>query len=98
MRSAGQFHTVGREGYHGIATGDGGVVYVHRLIAYAHGKIDGLDDDRDVHHEAPDLDHCKIANDPRRLYAVDHVEHGIANFANTDLDVLDVLDDPAQSA
>lgn len=46
-------------------------VYVHRLVAYAHGLLDGLDDPREVHH----TDGNPWLNSPENLQAVEHVEH-----------------------
>jgi hypothetical protein len=47
--------TVGTSGSGYTTVGDGGPgsdrVYVHRLVAYAHGVIDSMDDTRDVNHQ-----------------------------------------------
>jgi hypothetical protein len=51
------------------------VVYLHRLTAYAHGKLDALrfaDDPREVHH----LDGDKWNNDPDNLQAREPEDHG----------------------
>lgn len=46
-------HTLGvsGSGYSEVLGPDGERVYTHRLVAVAHGLLDGLDDPRDVHHE-----------------------------------------------
>lgn len=46
-------------------------VYVHRLVAYAHGEIDSLADPREVHHR----DGCEWVNSPENLQALDHEVH-----------------------
>lgn len=46
-------------------------LYEHRLVAYAHGLIDDLDDPRQVHH----LDGCPFLNSPENLLPIGHEEH-----------------------
>jgi len=47
-------------------------VAVHRLVATAHGLLDGLDDPREVHH----LDGCPVHNSVANLDSMDPREHG----------------------
>lgn len=64
--------TTTNDGYAAIQTHGSRPVYVHRLVAYAHGEIDGLEDDRHVHHR----DGCTWVNSPENLEACEHDRHG----------------------
>ena len=46
-------------------------LYLHRLVAYAHGEIDGIAEAMDVHHENGD----KWDNRPENLAARPPAEH-----------------------
>jgi len=50
----------------------------HRLVAYAHGIIDSLDDPRDIHH----IDGCRTNNGAANLEAVDPSDHVQITVAN----------------
>lgn len=52
-------------------------LYLHRLVAYAHGEIDSLQDHRHVHHENDD----KWDNRPENLTAMEPDEHTIITHA-----------------
>lgn len=57
-------------------------VYVHRLVAYAHGVIDSMTDPRHVHH----VDSGRHwVNSPENLKAVDPDEHGSHHLNGTRL-------------
>lgn len=63
---------VSGSGYATVGDGPGADrVYVHRLVAYAHGHIDGLDYPRDVNHQihpwvnAPDALNAEAAGPHR---------------------------------
>lgn len=46
-------------------------LYLHRLTAYAHGDLDGLDDHREVHHRDGD----RWNNSPDNLEALEPRDH-----------------------
>lgn len=61
---------VSGSGYAEIVTDDGRV-YIHRLVAFAHGELDHLWERRDVHH----IDGCVWRNSPENLRRVMPREH-----------------------
>lgn len=69
------------DGYLEVRSGDGRSVYVHRLVAFAHGSIRSLADPRQVHHRNGLLD----VNSPENLQAVDHPAHARFHLNETAL-------------
>ena len=58
-------------GYTYVESPDERPVYIHRLVAVAHGKMESLGDGRDVHHK----DGITWVNSPENLTPVPPWEH-----------------------
>ena len=73
--------TTTNDGYAALQTHGSRPVYVHRLVAYAHGELDSLADPRQVHH----CDGCTWVNSPENLEAREPPEHADHHLNDTPL-------------
>lgn len=68
-------------GYTWIRNDGADIVPVHRLVAYAHGHLESLDDPRDVHH----LDGLTWRNSPDNLFPIGRAMHCRVHLAEAAL-------------